>query len=104
MTKLTPEWIRTSNPVIRSPACYRWTTAPALELEGIVVNNRTLSDMENIISEKMSTQVSELKRLRKTIDQPYKFKKRWNEEQHNINHKVLSMLKDTEESVAPLMK
>ena len=30
MTKLAPEWVRTSNPVIRSPARYRWTTAPAL--------------------------------------------------------------------------
>ena len=29
MTKLAPEWVRTSDPVIRSPACYRWTTAPA---------------------------------------------------------------------------
>ena len=27
MTKL--EWVRTSDPVIRSPARYRWTTAPA---------------------------------------------------------------------------
>ena len=30
MTKLAPEWVRTSEPVIRSPALYRWTTAPAL--------------------------------------------------------------------------
>ena len=29
MTKLAPEWVRTSDPVI-SPARYRWTTAPAL--------------------------------------------------------------------------
>ena len=29
MTKLAPEWVRPSDPVIRSPACYRWTTAPA---------------------------------------------------------------------------
>ena len=29
MTKLPPEWVRTSDPVIRSPARYRWTTAPA---------------------------------------------------------------------------
>ena len=29
MTKLAPEWVRTSDPVIRSPACYRWTMAPA---------------------------------------------------------------------------
>ena len=24
MTKLAPEWVRTSDPVIRNPACYRW--------------------------------------------------------------------------------
>ena len=29
MTKLAPEWVRTSGPVIRSPARYRWTTVPA---------------------------------------------------------------------------
>ena len=29
MTKVAPEWVRTSDPVIRSPARYRWTTAPA---------------------------------------------------------------------------
>ena len=29
MPKLAPEWVRTSDPVIRSPARYRWTTAPA---------------------------------------------------------------------------
>ena len=29
MTKLAPEWVRTTDPVIRSPARYRWTTAPA---------------------------------------------------------------------------
>ena len=29
MTKLAPEWVRTRDPVIRSPARYRWTTAPA---------------------------------------------------------------------------
>ena len=32
MTKLAPEWVRTSDPVIRSPARYRWTTAPALRI------------------------------------------------------------------------
>ena len=26
--KLAPGWVRTSDPVIRSPARYRWTTAP----------------------------------------------------------------------------
>ena len=30
MTKLAPEWVRTSDPVIRRPARYRWTTAPAV--------------------------------------------------------------------------
>ena len=30
ITKLAPEWVRTSDPVIRSPARYRWTTAPPL--------------------------------------------------------------------------
>ena len=34
MTKLAPEWVRTSDPVIRSPARYRWTTAPAHHLYG----------------------------------------------------------------------
>ena len=29
MTKLAPEWVRTNDPVIRSPAGYRWATAPA---------------------------------------------------------------------------
>ena len=29
MTKLAPEWVQTSDPVIRSPARYRWATAPA---------------------------------------------------------------------------
>ena len=33
MTKLAPEWVRTSDPVIRSPARYRWTTAPASQQE-----------------------------------------------------------------------
>ena len=28
MTKRAPEWVRTSDPVIRSPARYRWTTPP----------------------------------------------------------------------------
>ena len=36
MTKLAPEWVRTSDPVIRSPARYRWTTAPARYINGII--------------------------------------------------------------------
>ena len=27
MTKLAPEWVRTSDPVVRSPARYRWFTS-----------------------------------------------------------------------------
>ena len=34
MMKLAPEWVRTSDPVIRSPARYRWTTAPAVGRTG----------------------------------------------------------------------
>ena len=33
MTKLAPEWVRTSDPLIRSPVRYRWTTAPALHVK-----------------------------------------------------------------------
>ena len=29
ITKLAPDWVRTSDPVIRWSARYRWTTAPA---------------------------------------------------------------------------
>ena len=36
MTKLAPEWVRTSDPVIRIPARYRWTMAPALKIIGHV--------------------------------------------------------------------
>ena len=35
MTKLAREWVRTSDPVIRSPARNRSTTAPANGSEGI---------------------------------------------------------------------
>ena len=37
MTNLAPEWVRTSDPVIRSPARYRWTTAPANMLIGMTM-------------------------------------------------------------------
>ena len=36
MTKLAPEWVRTSDPVIRSPARYRWSTAPAYRTDRII--------------------------------------------------------------------
>ena len=32
MTKLAPEWVQTSDPVIRSPARYHRTTAPASKI------------------------------------------------------------------------
>ena len=41
MTKLAPEWVRTSDPVIRSPARYRWTTAPA---HPTIINNEQVYD------------------------------------------------------------
>ena len=39
MTKSAPEWVRTSDPVIRSPAHYRWTTAPAGAAEEASIGN-----------------------------------------------------------------
>ena len=45
MTKLAPEWVRTSDPVIRSPAHYRWTMAPAWECE----ERRARWDMEQAL-------------------------------------------------------
>ena len=40
MTKLALEWVRTSDPVVRSPARYRWTTAPAHVQQGITMDNK----------------------------------------------------------------
>ena len=37
MTKLAPEWVQTSDPVIRSPARYCWTTAPAYVVRWYIV-------------------------------------------------------------------
>ena len=55
MTKLAPEWVRTSDPVIRSPARYRWTTAPAQERKretdnnkGIQIKSKSKSKSSNI--------------------------------------------------------
>ena len=36
MTKLAPELVRTSDPVIRSPARYRWPTAPAIHIHSSI--------------------------------------------------------------------
>ena len=38
MTKLATEWVRTSDPVIRSTARYCWTTAPAWDAPEAVVD------------------------------------------------------------------
>ena len=43
MTKLAPEWVRTSDPVIRSPARYRQTTAPAPNLHEKLTNIEIMS-------------------------------------------------------------
>ena len=43
MTKLAPEWVRTSNPVIRSPARYRWTTTPVKPSLRSALNNSILT-------------------------------------------------------------
>ena len=61
MTKLAPECVRTSDPVIRSPARYGWTTAPAFGLMELVLgfckgsnylqlfkNQRRLEDAEGV--------------------------------------------------------
>ena len=45
MTKLAPEWVRTSDPVIRSPARYRWTTAPTLHVTFNTVVQDVLRDI-----------------------------------------------------------
>ena len=52
MTKLAPEWVRTSDPVIRSPARYRWTTAPALNpvLKDISITKRKSPYMTGVHS------------------------------------------------------
>ena len=47
MTKLAPEWVRTSDPVIRSPARYRWTTAPANRQKGEIGTNGKSSGKGN---------------------------------------------------------
>ena len=45
MTKLAPEWVRTSDPVIRSPVRYRWTTAPALRHDMNINNNNSITEL-----------------------------------------------------------
>ena len=47
MTKLAPEWVRTSDPVIRSPARYRWTTAPSAKFT--MGNNDCIHDKRSMV-------------------------------------------------------
>ena len=46
MTKLAPEWVQTGDPVIRSPARYRWTTAPAMFIDEQTINRIMISDLQ----------------------------------------------------------
>ena len=52
MTKLAPEWVRTSDPVIRSPARYRWTTAPAFDY-------RVTSPREGVRRHEISAEITQ---------------------------------------------
>ena len=55
MTKLAPEWVRTSDPVIRSPARYRWTTAPTTDTFNIYRDKILQSFIDDISSELYSS-------------------------------------------------
>ena len=51
MTKLAPEWVRTSDPVIRSPARYRWTTAAAHMFRGRdMIGHRSVGAADEVAS------------------------------------------------------
>ena len=86
----------------------------SVELEGMVTDQiqlalqksseTLLSDMDRLISEKLSTQATEMKRIRQSIDRPHKFKKRGNEEQFMINSKAIAKLEDTGDHLAPLLE
>ena len=45
MTKVAPECVRTSDPVIRSPVRYRWTTAPAGIVRGSLIDGTIEGDL-----------------------------------------------------------
>ena len=52
-----------------------------------------LGDLDRLITDKLSGQVTEMRRLRDAVDtKPHKFRKRGNEEQFNINSKVLEKI------------
>ena len=57
MTKLAPEWVRTSDPVIRSPVCYRWIMAPAHTLMWNTSHSYYIMN-EYVIFDSLSTLIS----------------------------------------------
>ena len=63
MTKLAPEWVRTSDPVIRSPARYRWTTAPAVEMREEKANV-AVDDTVEMREEKVNVAVEDTVEMR----------------------------------------
>ena len=49
MTKLSPEWVRTSDPVIRSPARYRWTNPPPPLMEKACCSCDNYKKLPNVL-------------------------------------------------------
>ena len=63
-----------------------------------------LGDLDRLITDKLSGQVTEMRRLRDAVDtKPHKFRKRGNEEQFNINSKVLEKITDAETALGCLL-
>ena len=59
-----------------------------------------LGRLDKHIGERMTPQAVELRRLRQDLDKPYKFRRKGNEEQYDVNRKALSKLDDATESLA----
>ena len=59
-----------------------------------------LGRLDKLIGERITPQAVELRRLRQDLDKPYKFKRKGNEEQYDVNRKALSKLDDATESLA----
>ena len=53
-----------------------------------------LGRLDKLIGERITPQAVELRRLRQDLDKPYKFKRKGNEEQYDVNRKALSKLDD----------
>ena len=53
MTKLAPEWVRTNDPVIRSPARYRWATAPTADSTPIYESIENLDNSRIPVSDSL---------------------------------------------------